>query len=55
VIRATNESEWSMRFLEIKIVQYDEIHKRAEKGCKRDTKIFVIVATLCPLIQNTCT
>ena len=30
--------EWSMRFLEINIVQYDERHKRAEKGCKSDTK-----------------
>ena len=38
VIRATNEFEWSMRSLEIKMVQYDERHKRAEKGCKCDTK-----------------
>ena len=29
--------EWSMRSLEIKIVQYDERHKRAEKGYKCDT------------------
>lgn len=51
-IRATNEFEWSMIFLEIMIAQYEERHKRAEKGCKCDTKFFRIVATLCPLIQT---